>query len=69
MAKRDYYDVLGVAKGASDRDIKAAFRTLTKQFHPDLQAGADPADRALAEEQTALIVAAVRELRSAGYVS
>ena len=35
MAKRDYYDVLGVAKAASDRDIKAAFRRLAKECHPD----------------------------------
>ena len=35
MAKRDYYDVLGVPKAASDRDIKAAFRRLAKECHPD----------------------------------
>jgi molecular chaperone DnaJ len=35
MAKRDYYDVLGVAKGASDRELKAAFRRLAKECHPD----------------------------------
>src|SRR3972149_829341 len=35
MAKRDYYDVLGVARGASDRELKAAFRRLPKESHPD----------------------------------
>src|SRR6187455_2014458 len=35
MAKRDYYDVLGVARAASDQEIKAAFRRLAKECHPD----------------------------------
>ena len=35
MAKRDYYDVLGVARAACDREIKAAFRRLAKECHPD----------------------------------
>lgn len=34
--KRDYYEVLGLAKGSSDDDIKKAYRTLAKQYHPDL---------------------------------
>ena len=33
--KRDYYDVLGVGRSASDREIKAAFRRLAKECHPD----------------------------------
>ena len=35
MAKRDYYDVLGIKRGASDADIKSAFRRLAKEHHPD----------------------------------
>ena len=34
--KRDYYDVLGVSKTASDDEIKSAFRRMAKQYHPDL---------------------------------
>lgn len=35
-AKRDYYEVLGLQKGASDDDIKKAYRSLAKKYHPDL---------------------------------
>lgn len=35
MAKRDYYDVLEVQKGANDADIKKAYRNLAKKYHPD----------------------------------
>ncbi len=36
MNKRDYYEVLGVSKDASDKEIKSAFRKLAKQYHPDV---------------------------------
>ncbi len=35
MAKRDYYDVLGVQRNASEQDLKSAFRKLAKDHHPD----------------------------------
>lgn len=34
--KRDYYEVLGIGKGASDEEIKKAYRKMAKQYHPDL---------------------------------
>lgn len=39
MEKRDYYEVLGVGKGASDDEIKKAFRKLAVKFHPDKEGG------------------------------
>src|ERR1044071_2023206 len=46
MAKRDYYDILGVGKNASDDDIKKAYRNLAKKLHPDM----NPGDKASEEK-------------------
>jgi molecular chaperone DnaJ len=39
MPKRDYYEILGLARGASEQDIKSAFRRLAKDLHPDRNPG------------------------------
>lgn len=39
MAKRDYYDVLGVKRGACEKDIKGAYRKLARKYHPDVNPG------------------------------
>lgn len=45
MNKRDYYEVLGVDKNASEKDIKSAFRKLAKQYHPDVNKESGAADK------------------------
>lgn len=45
MNKRDYYEVLGVSKDASDKEIKSAFRKLAKQYHPDVNKAPDAAEK------------------------
>ncbi len=39
MAKRDYYETLGVAKGADEKALKNAFRSMAKKYHPDANPG------------------------------
>src|SRR5687767_11322076 len=36
MARRDYYDVLGVPRSAAEKEIRQAYRKLARQYHPDL---------------------------------
>jgi molecular chaperone DnaJ len=45
MAQRDYYEVLGVPKDASQDDLKQAFRRLARQYHPDVNKAADAEER------------------------
>jgi molecular chaperone DnaJ len=51
--KRDYYEVLGIQKGASDDEIKKAFRKLAKKYHPDLNPGDAEAEKKFKEANEA----------------
>lgn len=44
-AERDYYDLLGVERGAADAEIKRAFRKLARELHPDVNKDADAQER------------------------
>ncbi len=45
MDKRDYYEVLGVPRGADDNAIKSAYRKLARQYHPDVNKATDAGER------------------------
>lgn len=55
MAKRDYYEVLGVDKSADEKEIKMAFRRLAKKYHPDVNKAPD-AEEKFKEAQEAYAV-------------
>lgn len=56
MSKRDYYEVLGVSKGASDDEIKKAFRKLAVKYHPDKNPGDKEAEAKFKEANEAYSV-------------
>lgn len=51
MDKKDYYGILGVQKGASESEIKSAYRNLAKKYHPDKFSTAPESERKAAEDK------------------
>lgn len=56
MAKRDYYDVLGLDKGASEDEIKKAFRSLARKYHPDKNPDDEQSEAMFKEVQEAYAI-------------
>jgi molecular chaperone DnaJ len=65
MSKRDYYDVLGVAKNASDDEIKKAYRKLAMKYHPDRNPDDKTAEEKFKEAKEAYEVLSDADKRAA----
>ncbi|OON97053.1 MAG: molecular chaperone DnaJ [Epulopiscium sp. Nele67-Bin005] len=65
MAKRDYYEILGVQKGASEAELKKAYRKLAKQYHPDTNPDNKEAETKFKEASEAYEVLSDEDKRSA----
>ena len=62
--KRDYYEVLGVSKTATDAEIKKAYRKLAKENHPDLHPGDKEAEARFKEANDAYEILSDSDKRS-----
>ena len=65
MAKRDYYEVLGVQKGANDDELKKAYRRLAMKYHPDRNEGNEEAEAKFKEAKEAYDVLSDSQKRQA----
>jgi molecular chaperone DnaJ len=64
MAQKDYYEILGVSRTASEREIKAAYRKLARKYHPDVNKGDGAAEERFKEISAAFAVLSDKEKRA-----
>ncbi len=65
MAKRDYYEVLGVSRNASDSDIKKSYRRMAMKYHPDRNPGDEDAEQRFKEVKEAYEILGDSQKRAA----
>src|SRR3569833_2908964 len=65
VAKRDYYEVLGVQRGCDDSVLKSAYRKLALQYHPDRNPGSTQAEEKFKEAAEAYSVLSDAQKRAA----
>src|SRR6266516_4734546 len=63
MAEKDFYQILGVKKTATDEEIKKAYRNLAKKYHPDKNKGNKEAENKFKEVSEAYAVLSDKEKR------
>ena len=63
-SKRDYYDLLGVSRGATDQELKQAYRRLAIKYHPDKNPGDKDAEERFKEIAEAYQVLSSAEMRA-----
>lgn len=64
MAERDYYDILGVKRTATEEELKKAYRKLARKYHPDVNPGDKEAESKFKEASEAYAVLSDKEKRS-----
>ncbi len=64
MAGKDYYDILGINKGATEKEIKQAYRRLARKYHPDVNAGDKTAEARFKEINEAHEILSDKEKRA-----
>ena len=69
MAKEDYYDLLGISKGASASEIKKAYRKMATKYHPDKVSHLGKEMQDLAEEKFKAVNDAYQKIKKTQHLS